>query len=96
MPSKRIVKIANRPHLQTFHAKKCPIPGQILGAFDNEGDKFRRVSVADDSDVVLGLAVGRGRGRSTRIILTTLRTWLILLVHHNKRILSPTKIQNIF
>jgi hypothetical protein len=31
------------PHHQTFQAKKCPIPGQILGAFENEGDKFRRV-----------------------------------------------------
>ena len=30
--------------------KKCPIPGQISGAFENEGDRFRRVgrSVADD------------------------------------------------
>ena len=28
-----------------------PHSGAILGAFDNEGDRFRRGSVADDSDV---------------------------------------------
>ena len=33
--------------------KKCPIPGQISGAFENEGDSFPKGggSVADDLDV---------------------------------------------
>ena len=40
-PPIRTAKIANRPHTSKLSKqKKCPIPGQILGAFDNEGDRI--------------------------------------------------------